>query len=94
MSILGSLIENEKVDDLKALVVVAKAGLIEVDVETSKLLMETAKNKFNKAEEAETNSEIKVLLTELIDLLQTVNELIPEDEAEEVSVTSAYPTVL
>lgn len=87
MGILVSLIEAGKVDDLKALVAVAKAGLIEVDVDTSKLIIETAKNKFDRVKDVETQKEMKALIRELIELLEVVEELI-EAEAEEEPITT------
>ena len=41
MSILVSLIEAGKVDDLKAIVVLAREGIIKNDVDTAKLILET-----------------------------------------------------
>ena len=92
-SIVGTLINLGMVDDLKALLALAKAGVINRDVDTTKLILQTIKTKFGKMDELQTNKEIKELIRELIDLLEVVDELIEEDEdvfaesAEEETVT-------
>lgn len=92
-SIVGTLINLGMVDDLKALLALAKAGVINRDVDTAKLILQTIKTKFGKMDELQTNNEIKELIRELIDLLEVVDELIEEDEeafaepAEEETVT-------
>ena len=79
-SIVGTLINLGMVDDLKALLALAKAGVINRDVDTTKLILQTIKTKFGKMDELQTNKEIKELIRELIDLLEVVDELIEEDE--------------
>jgi hypothetical protein len=79
MSILNSLIESGGVTESEILISLHKSGAVDV----LKLLAETARTKISAIGEVSTKADVRAIKAELIDILDTIEAMIEDEEAPE-----------
>ena len=88
MNIVGTLIDAGKVDDLKALVCLSKAGLVALDHDVAKHMEEMIQVKVRKYEEQATNEDKVEVIDELMEVLKALKEILLSEPEEEVKPQS------